>query len=37
MHGTGISVNENGILFLGNSGSGKTTLAVEMLSENLKI
>lgn len=37
MHGTGISVNENGILFLENSGSGKTTLAVEMLSENLKI
>lgn len=36
MHGTGISLNENGILILGNSGSGKTTLAIEMISENIK-
>ena len=36
MHGTGISLNENGILLLGNSGSGKTTLAVEMISKDMK-
>ncbi len=36
MHGTGMSLNKNGILLLGNSGSGKTTLAVEMLSEELE-
>lgn len=35
MHGTGMSINQNGILLLGNSGSGKTTLAVEMLSTDL--
>lgn len=36
MHGTGISLNESGILLLGNSGSGKTTLAVEMISEDME-
>lgn len=36
MHGTGISLNETGILLLGNSGSGKTTLAVEMISEDME-
>ena len=36
MHGTGISLNESGILLLGNSGSGKTTLAVEMISEGME-
>ena len=33
MHGTGISLNDTGILLLGNSGNGKTTLSVEMISE----
>lgn len=36
MHGTGISLDESGILLLGNSGSGKTTLAVEMISEDME-
>ncbi len=36
MHGTGILLNESGILLLGNSGSGKTTLAVEMISEDME-
>lgn len=36
MHGTGLSLNGNGILLLGNSGSGKTTLAVEMISEDIE-
>ena len=36
MHGTGISLNETGILLLGNSGSGKTTLAVEMISRDME-
>ena len=35
MHGTGVSLNERGILFLGNSGSGKTTLAIKMISEDI--
>lgn len=34
MHGTGISIDDTGVLLLGNSGSGKTTLAVKMLSED---
>ena len=36
MHGTGILLNESGILLLGNSGSGKTTLAVEMISVDIE-
>ena len=36
MHGTGILLNESGILLLGNSGSGKTTLAVEMISVDME-
>lgn len=31
MHGTGIDIDNNGILFLVNSGSGKTTMAVDIL------
>ena len=31
MHGTGLKVNNKGILILGTSGSGKTTLAVKLL------
>lgn len=33
MHGTGIGIDNNGILLLGNKGSGKTTLAIKLISE----
>ena len=36
MHGTGIELENNGILLLGNSGSGKTTLAVDFLLDDIK-
>lgn len=36
MHGTGIILNNNGILFLGNSGSGKTTLATNLLLDDIE-
>lgn len=34
MHGTGIEVDNRGILLLGTSGSGKTTLAVKFMEMN---
>lgn len=36
MHGTGIILNDKGILLLGNSGSGKTTLATNLLLNNFE-
>ncbi|MDD4706347.1 MAG: hypothetical protein PHS24_03965 [Bacilli bacterium] len=34
MHGTGLIIDNKGVLILGNSGSGKTTLASKLLSTN---
>lgn len=36
MHGTGLEINNKGLLLLGASGSGKTTLAVKFLETNEK-
>lgn len=36
MHGTGIEIDNKGLLLLGTSGSGKTTLAVKMMELNYK-
>lgn len=36
MHGTGLEINNKGLLLLGASGSGKTTLAVKFLETNKK-
>lgn len=32
MHATGITLDDKGVLILGNSGSGKTTLAIQLLA-----
>ena len=37
MHGTAVTIDNKGILILGNSGSGKTTLATKMLELEEKI
>ena len=37
MHGTGLTINEEGILILGNSRAGKTTLATKLLSTEEEI